>query len=252
MVADSTLGTFPLYLESSMIRTIYSPPSFVARAVDTLPRVPQSSKSLSPSRIHNSPALPHQRQRMANYREFTRDYTPRGPVSFNVRQATATPAPAPSSAPSTFPAVRKLCAFTGLALNNGKLSVGRGFLTRPMGAALRTASRMPAAGATHASPMQRPLGALMGVAAVGTMGNTAQPAQAPLSVASHTTSVSQPAPNPPRTDGETVLNNIGRIRQMWQSGHFAARGNPAHTPRTALDSVRRIQQEIAQARTRGN
>ncbi|GAB3059416.1 hypothetical protein [Stenotrophomonas tumulicola] len=234
-----------------MIRTIYSPPSFVARAVDTLPRVPQSSKNLSPSRIHNSTTLPRPLPRLANYREFTRDYTPRGPVSFNVRQAAATAVPA-ASAPSTAPASRKLCAFTGLPLHNGKLSIGRGFITRPMSAALRTASPVPATVTPHAPRMRLSLGVLAGVAVVGTAENAAQPAQSPPSVISHTASASQPAPNPTRTDGETVLNNIGRIRQMWQSGYFTARGNPAHTPRTALDSVHRIQQEIAQARMRGN
>lgn len=230
---------------------IFPSPSFVRLAAPVARALQANAPVRAPSQIKNSNAVPARRSGLRNYAQATRAWMPPAPSAFRpLQQAVAKAAPA-ASFPSASPAVRKLCAFTGITLSNGRLShtEARAFLARPA-ATFRTASHVPTA-ATHTPRVLPSFGVPMVAAAACTVGNASQPVHASQPVDPHRSTPLQPTSNPAERNGETVLESIRQIKQLWINGHFLKRSESAPTLSSASEAVNRIMNEISQARHSG-
>lgn len=224
-----------------MIRVVYSPPP-MHRAIAPLPRTVQASAAVqAASPAQRTPLVPH---RLVNYAQGMRAWGPKSSSFLIPAQQVA----AEQSARPTLPAsTRKLCAFTGLTLKNGKFDPDQALtsIRRNAGPGLRTAMERPAGDAKRASLPRSTFGVLV-AAATGAAGNEAQPAKAVVPAGAPT--ASQPVSRAAEGEGDRALDRIATIRLKWQSGYYAAQANATAATRTADVAVQRISTEIAQAR----
>lgn len=231
----------------------YTPPSFVPRIVAELPRATRQAESLSLSRIHNTDAMPRpsaRAARTANYRAFTRDYTPTGPGAGSRPWMITEKAGPTVTVPATFPAARKFCAFTGIPLRNGLLDVTSRPSVHRASAAFRTVSQMPTISGVRAPEIRSLFSIVTGVAAATTAENKMQPTHSAAPVVSSARSAAEGSrgQRPAQRSGDEVLNDIGALRRKWQDGHFTSTASQTSAMQESTDRVNRIRAEIAQAR----
>lgn len=228
----------------------YTPPSFAPRIAAELPRAARQAESLSLSRIHNTDAMPRSSARMANYRAFTRSYTPAGPEAGSRPWMIAEKAGPTVPVPANLPAARKFCAFTGIPLRNGLLDVTSRPSVHRASAAFQTGSRAPTVVGLRAPEMRPFFSMLTGVAAATTAENKTQPTPSAASVVSSAGSAAacSRGQGTAQRSGDEVLNDIGALRKKWQDGYFASSASQTSAMQDSADRVNRIRAEIAQAR----
>jgi hypothetical protein len=221
----------------------YTPPSFAPRIAAELPRAARQAESLSLSRIHNTDAMPRSSARMANYRAFTRSYTPAGPEAGSRPWMIAEKAGPTVPVPATLSAARKFCAFTGIPLRNGLLDVTSRPSVHRASAAFQTGSRAPTVVGLRA-PEMRPFFSMF------TAENKTQPRPSAASVVSSAGSAAacSRGQGTAQRSGDEVLNDIGALRKKWQDGYFASSASQTSAMQDSADRVHRIRAEIAQAR----
>ncbi|MBD8635956.1 hypothetical protein [Stenotrophomonas sp. CFBP 13725] len=190
---------------------IHPSPSFTARAVSLAAQTVQRSTHLTPSQVRNAATgrsgYQPLTQAVMNRLSGAADRLPKPVFTVAPRAATRALAGASMRPPASVSATR--CAFTGLALRNGRFSAAAALasLSNASRAARTTAAPPPAANFSR-SVVAVAVAAAAAVAAPVPPKQEAAPPTAPL-----------PSPSRPTAGaGEAALKRIAHIRQQWQSG----------------------------------
>lgn len=236
-----------------MFRIAYSPP-LLARVTDSMSHTLQARAGVQTlAQMRNATSLP---RRISNYAEYARAWIPRAPsrsISSPVPRTTTQPSPAASPPPVSSLATTR-CAFTGIAIRNGRLDPvqARAFIADTGGVRVRRTAPTQAARIAHVPSIRLSVGVMAGTVTAGAAAATQTAhVSAPALPGGVSASVA-PAPMRAESIGDIALKQVSAIRLLWQSGYFEAQANKAHGGRTSDAAVNRIREEIAQARNSGS